>query len=365
MESLNMNTLVKTLPSSAIAKAEQDTMDKFKAAALSLTTLYRSSQQASKRHFDAGYLSALDDLLAVIQHGVSAPPDLCTSADGMHEEGMSIGRVMDWIEARQEAIRIKAKEDEEDEEEKEEKKASPSTGTRDGRDKTKSGSAQITAATSSSPVQLANSTTDTNLKTRTQSPPSSAAAASTPSPSLPTPQLSAPCASSLTSTLTGPTRSQVRTRARPQHARETPLLSSSHPHPNASGNSPGSPFNSALGSSSGSPTPSVASVLGAKRRHAAMLLDAYAPATASMAFPAFDHGGAAPHTTSMGAVTEALPLAGGAGTTRRRTRNSRAGGVGALGISRMENVTGSGETVDSMMDVEDEGGRERKRVSRR
>lgn len=90
-------------------------MTRLLAAAQSLTLLYRSSQKASKRHFDAGYATALDDLESVIQHGVSAAPD--TAAVG-RDEGMSIGRILDWIEARKESIRVKARDDEEDEEEK-------------------------------------------------------------------------------------------------------------------------------------------------------------------------------------------------------------------------------------------------------
>lgn len=92
----------------------------FPAAAQALTMLYRSSQKASKRHFDAGYATALDDLLSVIQHGVSAGPDPNLPASDV-EGGMTIGRVLDWIEARQEGLRTKAREDEEDEEERDTK----------------------------------------------------------------------------------------------------------------------------------------------------------------------------------------------------------------------------------------------------
>jgi hypothetical protein len=74
-----------------------------KAAALSITNLYRSSRSTSKRAYNSGYAAACADLLQMIQQGVSdseTPP--------------SIGRVMDWVEARLEAIR--AREEEEDEE---------------------------------------------------------------------------------------------------------------------------------------------------------------------------------------------------------------------------------------------------------
>lgn len=101
------------------------------AAAQAITLLYRSSTKASKRHFDAGYAAALDDLLHVIQHGLSAGPDINIS--GAHvqsehegvEEGMTIGRVMDWIEARQEGLRVATALGEEEEEDDRERGAVP------------------------------------------------------------------------------------------------------------------------------------------------------------------------------------------------------------------------------------------------
>jgi hypothetical protein len=73
---------------------------------MSITNLYRSSRSTSKRAYNSGYAAACADLLQMIQQGVSdseTPP--------------SIGRVMDWVEARLEAIR--AREEEEDEEDEE------------------------------------------------------------------------------------------------------------------------------------------------------------------------------------------------------------------------------------------------------
>lgn len=83
------------------------------AAALSITTLYRSSLHTSKRAYNAGYGAALQDLLDVIQQGVSVGGVGGAGSEG----GMTIGRVMDWVEARLDAIR--AREEEEDEEERE------------------------------------------------------------------------------------------------------------------------------------------------------------------------------------------------------------------------------------------------------
>ncbi|KAJ8085628.1 hypothetical protein PM082_004446 [Marasmius tenuissimus] len=116
MESLNLNTLATSLPT-PYQNAETDLVNNFRAAALSITTLYRSSRHASKRAYNAGYAAACNDLLMMIQQGVSVGGD--SSASGSESDGMTIGKVMDWIEARMEAI--KSREEEEDEEEEKEK----------------------------------------------------------------------------------------------------------------------------------------------------------------------------------------------------------------------------------------------------
>jgi hypothetical protein len=136
MESLNLNGLAGSLPTSNLASAEKELLNNFrgnisffplslaititlsaeidllhcfslsKAAALSITNLYRSSRSTSKRAYNSGYAAACADLLQMIQQGVSdseTPP--------------SIGRVMDWVEARLEAIRAREEEEEEEDEE--------------------------------------------------------------------------------------------------------------------------------------------------------------------------------------------------------------------------------------------------------
>lgn len=145
MESLNLNALAGSLPTSNLANAEKELLNNFRgtsplflsrsphaeihpthvspchfffptpdekkklnkkpAAAMSITNLYRSSRSTSKRAYNSGYAAACADLLQMIQQGVSdseTPP--------------TIGRVMDWVEARLEAVRA-GEEDEEDEDE--------------------------------------------------------------------------------------------------------------------------------------------------------------------------------------------------------------------------------------------------------
>ena len=102
-----------TIPAPTGVSTEHILTQSSAAAALSLTTLYRSSKTASKRAYNAGYSAACHDLLNMIQQGVS------TDSDPSRE--VTIGRIMDYIEARREAI--KAREEEEDEEEERASKA--------------------------------------------------------------------------------------------------------------------------------------------------------------------------------------------------------------------------------------------------
>lgn len=159
MESLNLTTLASSLPSQQ--NAEKELLNDFKgtsfthhriyapdrllrfthlthptwiaitAAALSITTLYRSSRKTSKRAYNAGYAAACQDLLNFIQQGVSAGDvgQMMPAAGSSHAVeggGLTIGRVMDWTEARVEAIRAREEEEDEDEErEKDKERTAP------------------------------------------------------------------------------------------------------------------------------------------------------------------------------------------------------------------------------------------------
>ncbi|KAJ3848750.1 hypothetical protein EV368DRAFT_68000 [Lentinula lateritia] len=141
--SLNLTTLASSLPS-PYQNAEKDLLNNFKAAALSITTLYRSSRNASKRAYNAGYASACNDILLMIQQGVSVEGIEHTPNHGSSEtgsttpsssqgKGMTIGKVMDWIEARMDAIKSREEEEEEEEErERERERATTSTASTAG-----------------------------------------------------------------------------------------------------------------------------------------------------------------------------------------------------------------------------------------
>jgi hypothetical protein len=86
---------------------------------LSIITLYRSSRKNSKHAYNAGYATACQDLLNFIQQGVSES-DVGQSPSGASNNveggGMTIGKVMDWTEARVDAIKEREEEEDEDEE---------------------------------------------------------------------------------------------------------------------------------------------------------------------------------------------------------------------------------------------------------
>lgn len=142
----------------------------FIAAALSITTLYRSSRKGSKRAYNAGYAAACQDLLNFIQQGVSASDvgqSPSASSHAVEGGGMTIGRVMDWTEARVEAIRAREEEEEEDEEREKDKERAPRPVVVNAAT-TKSEASKSVPPASVIPSKLASNVTPsfTNLRTR-------------------------------------------------------------------------------------------------------------------------------------------------------------------------------------------------------
>lgn len=83
----------------------------------------------SKKAYNAGYGAACQDLLTFIQQGVSASDLGSDPSHAVDGGGMTIGRVMDWTEARLEAIRT-TEEEEEEEEEREKERGTAQTTSR-------------------------------------------------------------------------------------------------------------------------------------------------------------------------------------------------------------------------------------------
>jgi len=341
-----------------------------KAAALSITNLYRSSRSTSKRAYNSGYAAACADLLQMIQQGVSdseTPP--------------SIGRVMDWVEARLEAIRAREEEEDEEDEESAASKKEKDGQTGPGRLKASSSTPRANSApavpqqpreqvSALSPF-LGRFTRGTDWKffcwfLRLQGPlaPSKLSQAitttgpTTPSPStLPSPPaVTTRPLPTPTPTPTAPASRTLKPRAFASaiQAKENPHLTPTtntinmmapirHPFPTSPGSPPPFTFTAFPPlPSSAAPTDALAIPLplpltvsaGAKRRHAMMVLA--------------DDGASA----AVGAATAATS-GGAAGSSRRRTRSTR----GAQHQNQHQHA-------QDAMEIEEDG-RERKRVARR
>lgn len=287
------------------------------AAALSLTTLYRSSKRTSKRAYNAGYASACRDLLNMIQQGVSAG-----DSSGSDGQGIAIGRIMDYVEARLEAIRSREEEEDEDED-KERERAGGATSSGPIKP-TSAGTAMAPAVTPKHPPATpahTPSTAPTRLKEMVRpplpvSPPTHGNHRSQQAPPTPyTPSTVSANASATPSPVM--INRAARSRLYALAAAKDPSVVSAAPSPFSF-----EPPTTALLS----PPMDLDVSVGSKRRHNAMSLDSPSPTPA-----------------------ESGP------SSKRRTRSSRGA---ALVASQDQNMMGDA------MDVEEEG-RERKRVARR
>ncbi|KAL1406123.1 hypothetical protein Q8F55_007806 [Vanrija albida] len=90
---MDLSALNSSLPP-GLADAERDMGGKFRAAALSITTLYKASLASTKQAYQVGYSAALSDVLSKLQSDIGAGAD---AAD-------ALARLMDWSEARQAAM---------------------------------------------------------------------------------------------------------------------------------------------------------------------------------------------------------------------------------------------------------------------
>ncbi|KAG5642737.1 hypothetical protein DXG03_002251 [Asterophora parasitica] len=316
MESLNLHTLANSLPT-AQQNAEKELSNNFKAAALSITTLYRSSRKNAKRAYNAGYAAACQDLLTMIQQGVSLNPS--APSHDPEQGGMTIGRVMDWTEARLEAI--KSREEEEDEEEEREKEK-------------EGGKSKAPPKPDHKVVKVASTSTANQLS------------------SLPTPN-------SPHSQPHGPLPFEPSSPSPPPHAAQRSIQRPTRPRPSGKGEPSPSDFipDSSPPSSTSFSDVSIPIAAGAKRRHAMMMM------LDSSAAPVTIGGSSTPHSSSTGVVNSVNGGNPGTGSLngRRRTRSTR---NSALQQPQNQSL-GLPQGAPDAMEVEDDGGRERKRVARR
>ncbi|KAI0632553.1 hypothetical protein C8Q77DRAFT_1073628 [Trametes polyzona] len=331
MESLNLNNLASSLPSSSYAKAENELTNNFRAAALSLTTLFRSSKTASKRAYNAGYAAACHDLLNMIQQGVS------TDVDAGRE--VTIGRIMDYIEARLEAI--KAREEEEDEEEER-------AAARPGPSAAAAAPAQAAAASKSKPA----SPTLPPARAR-EAPPAPVAAPPTPyTPSTMDPTsrpyvtaaaLASPSPAVAAAAAVGPLRpmsAPVPAFSRASKARLLPTMSLN----------PKDQLSSVPIPASGAMVP----------------FSFEPPAVTDVTVPTMDTQALAMPMKRRREPEGSVQVAetAGAGTSRRRTRSWRGSGADSHGGQQQSPQQQQQQQTNEAMDVEEEGP-QRKRVARR
>ncbi|KAH9837547.1 uncharacterized protein C8Q71DRAFT_906563 [Rhodofomes roseus] len=312
MESLNLNNLANSLPPSNLAKAEMDLTDDFKAAALSLTTLYRSSKRTSKRAYNTGYAAACQDMLVMIQQGVSAGDS--SDSDG---QGMAIGRIMDYIEARLEAIKSCEEEDDEDEKERERERSKPGTST--------------AAPAKPAPPLVAAKPAAVSVPTPTPTPSAVSARSRDLAPlAPPTPYTpSTLSANSIAASSPSPLQRANKSRLYAIATAKDPSILSASPPPFAFD----TPATAVLSPPTGALDISTDVSVGSKRRHNVMMLDSPASQTA----------------------TESGP------STRRRTRSAR--GAALASNAQALHIHDQNAGTDAM-DIEEDG-RERKRVARR
>lgn len=110
MDLSSLSTTLQT-PSSSDARLDAETAltRDFRAAALVLTQFYKSSLSTSNQAYSAGYKACLEEIQGHIQASLSVP-----HGDDRENAGRTLGRLMDWIEARQEAFKLQAEDEQED-----------------------------------------------------------------------------------------------------------------------------------------------------------------------------------------------------------------------------------------------------------
>ncbi|KAJ3781302.1 hypothetical protein GGU11DRAFT_281682 [Lentinula aff. detonsa] len=356
--SLNLNTLASSLPS-PYQNAEKDLLNNFKAAALSITTLYRSSRSASKRAYNSGYVSACNDLLLMIQQGVSAEgfehtqshdsSGSCSDAPSSQGKGMTIGKVMDWIEARMEAIKSREEEEDEEEERERERERASTANT-----------AVPTAAANSSSKTLAGSKASTHIKLTREQPITNHASGLTIQSHSPSPPPIALRQSQRIQSKSSRTQPQTKGDSSVPSSPQVPSVDQSFLPNNTTFNLTSdncAPFPS-------SPSPPLVSTLspysdhvpvvtaGAKRRHAVMMM---LDSSSTSSSPA-SVGSSASTPSGSPSVMHGHHSVG----SRRRTRSTRSS-THNLGLNINLGL------AQEAMDVEEDGqgGRERKRVARR
>lgn len=114
---MDLSSLDSALHPDQRQQAEKDLTRDFRAAALVLTQFYKTSLQTTNQSYNAGYAACLHEIQQNIQATLSVPSGGDNGIDDHgHEDGAgrTLGRLMDWIEARQEALKFEAEDEKEE-----------------------------------------------------------------------------------------------------------------------------------------------------------------------------------------------------------------------------------------------------------
>lgn len=95
--------------------AEQVLQAPFRAAALGIATFYKRATENGRKAYSLGYAAALQDVLEYLQAGLDHGTDLPRPQRSEQRMALTIERVMDYIERRQEALRAESADSGEDE----------------------------------------------------------------------------------------------------------------------------------------------------------------------------------------------------------------------------------------------------------
>lgn len=175
---MDLSSLSTTLqsPSSSDARldAEQALTRDFRAAALVLTQFYKSSLHTSNQAYSAGYKACLEEIQGHIQASLSVPHHGVEGDESNSSEnaGRTLGRLMDWIEARQEAFKLQAEDEQEDQQREQQAHRSKC----DNAAQSSSSSSSKAAASASQQQQRSTSAAAGPSSSRAPSPPTEAEA---------------------------------------------------------------------------------------------------------------------------------------------------------------------------------------------
>ncbi|MBW0521201.1 hypothetical protein O181_060916 [Austropuccinia psidii MF-1] len=90
--------------------AEQALQAPFRAAALGIATFYKRAAENGRKAYSLGYSSALQDVLEFLQAGLDYQTDQNEHQHSEQRMALTIERVMDYIQRRQEALRAESQE---------------------------------------------------------------------------------------------------------------------------------------------------------------------------------------------------------------------------------------------------------------